>query len=45
MPKILITKPDIAEEENKRRIEMLYGLLSEIIEIIYQDEQEKIELS
>lgn len=37
MPKIIITKPVVSEEENKRRIEMLYDILSEIA---YQDQEE-----
>lgn len=31
MPKVIIIKPDISEEENKRRIEMLNELLSYIV--------------
>lgn len=37
MPKIIITKPNITEEENKRRIEILFNLISEIV---YQDDEE-----
>ena len=38
MPKIIITKPDISDEENKRRKEMLYDILSEIA---YQDQEDE----
>lgn len=40
MPTITITKPNITEEENKRRIEMLYDLISEIA---YKDDEEEDE--
>lgn len=37
MPTILITKPDISDEENKRRKEILFDIISEIV---YQDEED-----
>lgn len=39
MPKIIITKPNITEEENKRRIERLFDIISEIV---YQDDDEGV---
>lgn len=39
MAKVTIIKPDISEEENKRRIEMLNELLSTIVSK-YQDYKE-----
>jgi len=38
MPTILITKPDITEEENARRKEIFFDILSDIA---YQDEEEE----
>ncbi|MGG7144932.1 hypothetical protein ACQPVP_15935 [Clostridium nigeriense] len=37
MPTILITKPNITEEENRRRKEIFFDILSDIA---YQDEDE-----
>ncbi|MGG7214020.1 hypothetical protein ACQPUY_10430 [Clostridium nigeriense] len=37
MPTILITKPNITEEENSRRKEIFFDILSDIA---YQDEDE-----